>query len=255
MLGVFHTEMRITIVGSGDAFGTGGRAHTCIKIDSSDATTVVDFGAGSIGAWKKLGLRFDCVDAIVVSHLHGDHFGGLPFLLLDCQFGEHRTKPLNLIGPPGLARALDLALDVLFPRVRETLWSFPWTVEEIPARRRVKASGFTIETFEVRHISWGLATGVRLEDGEKTFAYSGDTAWTDTLVELTRDADLCLVECFSGDGPVPNHMDWPTLEANLPRFSAKQTVITHMGQSALARRAEMEKAGLVLAYDGQIHEL
>lgn len=247
--------MRITIVGSGDAFGTGGRAHTCIKVDSFGATVVVDFGAGSIGAWKKLGLRFDAVDAIIVSHLHGDHFGGLPFLLLDCQFGERRTKPLLLIGPPGLARALDLALDVLFPGVRETRWSFSWTVEEIPARSKLKASGFTIETFEVRHISWGLATGVRLDDGDKIFSYSGDSAWTDTLVELARDANLCLLECFSGDEPVPNHMDWPTLEANLARFSAKRTVVTHMGPSALARRAEMEKAGLTLAYDGQILEL
>lgn len=247
--------MRITIVGSGDAFGTGGRAHTCIKVDTRGVTVLVDFGAGSIGAWKRLDLRFDPVDAVIISHLHGDHFGGLPFLLLDCQFTEHRTKPLALIGPPGLGQAVERAFALFFPGLERTKWSFPLSVEELPARTRTKAAGLALETFEVRHISWGLATGVRLDDGEKAFAYSGDTAWTETLLDLSDAADLFLIECFSGAEPVPNHMDWPTLAKMLPRFSAKRVVVTHMSQSALARRAEMEKAGLTLAYDGQELEL
>ncbi|WP_026606985.1 MBL fold metallo-hydrolase [Methylocapsa acidiphila] len=247
--------MKITIVGCGDAFGTGGLAHTCFRVDSKGSSTIVDFGASSISSWKRLGFRFDDVDAVVISHLHGDHFGGLPFLLLDCQFVERRTKPLLLIGPPGLGQRLDSALQSSFPDERHLRWGFPWRVEEIPARRKVKLGGSTLETFEVVHKSGGLSTGVRLDDGEKIFAYSGDTAWTDALLDLSAMADLFMVECYSGATPVPNHMDWPTLKSNLSRFSPKRIVATHLSASAMACRVEMEEAGLTIAHDGLSFDL
>jgi ribonuclease BN (tRNA processing enzyme) len=247
--------MKVTIVGSGDAFGTGGRAHTCIRIDCSAASVVVDFGAGSIISWKKLGLDFNDVDLIVISHLHGDHFGGLPFFLLDCQFVTRRTKPLLMIGPPGFKARLDTLLEVFFPGAMKFKWNFPWQAEEILARRVSKVAGMTVETFEVLHPSGGLATGVRLSDGLRIFAFSGDTGWTESLVDLSAAADLFLVECYSGDVPVPNHMDWPTLKSHVADFTAKQTVLTHLGETALARIPEMEAAGLSIAYDGRTFDL
>jgi ribonuclease BN (tRNA processing enzyme) len=247
--------MRVTIVGSGDAFGSGGRAHTCFKIDSLGATVVVDFGAASMGGWKKLGLDYAEVDAIVISHLHGDHFGGLPFLLLDCQFIAHRTKPLTLIGPPGFGQRLDAALETFFLCTKGMRWNFAWHVEELLARRKTKVAGLELESFEVLHSSGALATGVRLDDGKNVFAYSGDTAWTEALFDISKEADIFVVECYSGAEPVPNHMNWPTLKANLASFSAKRIVVTHMSESALARRPEMEQAGLTPAYDGQTFDL
>ena len=93
--------MKVTIVGCGDAFGSGGRSHTCFRLDAAGRTLLVDFGAGAIIAWNEAGFATSDIDAVVVSHLHGDHFGGLPFLLLQCQFVERRCKPLVLLGPPG----------------------------------------------------------------------------------------------------------------------------------------------------------
>jgi ribonuclease BN (tRNA processing enzyme) len=247
--------MKVTIVGSGDAFATGGRTHTCIRIDAGTTSAVVDFGASSICGWKVLGLDFDGIDTIVISHLHGDHFGGLPFLLLDCQFRERRSKPLTLVGPPGLRQRLESTFDALYPGVRQIAWGFDWRVEELRPRMPVEHSGLRVETFEVAHDSSSVATGVRISDGSKVFAYSGDTAWTEALFELSANADLFLVECFSGDAPVPSHMDWPTLTRHLAGFSARRIVVTHMSKSALARRAEMEHAGLLPAHDGQSFEL
>jgi ribonuclease BN (tRNA processing enzyme) len=247
--------MKITIVGSGDAFGTGGRSHTCVCVKSGATTAVVDFGAGSISSWKKLGLNLNDVDLIVISHLHGDHFGGLPFFLLDSQFVTHRTKPLLMIGPPGLKARLETLLEVFFPGAMKFKWNFAWEAEEILARRVSKAAGMTIETFEVLHPSGGLATGIRLSDGERTFAFSGDTSWTGSLIELSAAADLFLVECYSGGDPVPNHMDWPTLKSHIAEFTAKQTVLTHLSESALACVPEMEAAGLSIAFDGRVIDL
>jgi ribonuclease BN (tRNA processing enzyme) len=247
--------MKITIVGSGDAFGTGGRAHTCIRVTSGTMTALVDFGAGSISSWKKLGFNLDDVDLIVISHLHGDHFGGLPFFLLDSQFVTRRTKPLMMIGPPGFKERLEHLLEVFFPGALKFKWSFDWTADEILARRMAKVADMTVETFEVLHPSGGLATGIRLSDGTHTFAFSGDTSWTESLLDLASAADLFLVECFSGDVPVPNHMDWPTLKEQVAYLTAKQIVVTHLGETAFARIPDMEAAGLSIAYDGRVFDL
>jgi ribonuclease BN (tRNA processing enzyme) len=247
--------MKVTIVGSGDAFGSGGRAHSCIRIDGHGGSLAVDFGAGSITAWKKLGLSLGDIDAVVISHLHGDHFGGLPFLLLDCQYVSDRKRPLRLLGPPGFEVRLGQALEAFFPGAGKTPWSFSWRVEEILARRHIEVAGLTLETFEVSHPSGGLATGIRIDDGARVFAFSGDTSWTDTLLPLADGADLFVVECFAGDKAVPHHIDWPTLVAKLPVLRSKQTLLTHLGEDALARAAEMEAAGVALAYDGQVIDL
>jgi ribonuclease BN (tRNA processing enzyme) len=108
--------MRLTIVGSGDAFGSGGRFNTCFWVETSKATLMLDCGASSPVALKGRGLEFGRVDAVILSHLHGDHFGGLVFLLLDEQLLQRRTRPLLIAGPPTTRARLEAALEVFFPR-------------------------------------------------------------------------------------------------------------------------------------------
>ena len=99
--------MRLTIVGSGDAFGSGGRFNTCFWLETAKATLLVDCGASSLVALKAHGLDHGDIDGIVLSHLHGDHFGALPFLLLDAQFLARRERPLLIAGPPGTRARLE----------------------------------------------------------------------------------------------------------------------------------------------------
>jgi ribonuclease BN (tRNA processing enzyme) len=247
--------MKITIVGSGDAFGTGGRAHTCIRVDSGAATVVVDFGAGSIIAWNKLGFSTNDIDALVITHLHADHFGGLPTLLLQCQFVAFRTKPLMIYGPPGLKARLRAMQDIMFPGMATTSWTFAWQIHEVPPGTDRDSAGLVLRTFEVEHASGGIATGVRLAGAEGVFAYSGDTAWTETLFHIGADADLFVIECFSGKEAVPNHMNWPQLRSQLPHFTAKRIVLTHLGATGLPLPAELDAAGVAVAHDGLCFEL
>ncbi len=247
--------MKVTIVGSGDAFGSGGRAHTCIRIDAATATVLVDFGSGAMTAWQKLGFDCNNIDAIVVSHLHGDHFGGIPALLLHAQFVAERRRPLLLIGPPGLKVRLHEMLDLFFPGSSAVAWNYAWQVREIGGGRKITVSGLTLETFDVIHSPGSMPTGIRLSDGKHVFAYSGDTTWTETLNDIAADADLFLCECSSGDEPVPYHLHWPLLRGKLKGFSAKRIAVTHMGPSAIAKIPEMQAAGLIVANDGLSLEL
>jgi len=111
--------LTVTFAGSGDAFGSGGRYQACIHLRGSGGgdPVLLDCGATSLSALKRLGLDPGKIAAVFVSHLHGDHFGGLPFLILDGQFSR-RTKPLTVAGPPGLARRLTEAMECSARRTR-----------------------------------------------------------------------------------------------------------------------------------------
>jgi ribonuclease BN (tRNA processing enzyme) len=108
--------MHLTIIGCGDAFGSGGRANTCFMLKTAKATLLVDCGASALPALKARQVDLDSIDAIVLSHLHGDHFGGLPFFLLDAQFLTRRDRPLLIAGPPGTKARLDALMEVCFPK-------------------------------------------------------------------------------------------------------------------------------------------
>ena len=106
--------MQVRFAGSGDAFGSGGRFQTCIWLGGGGQVLLVDCGATSLVALKAQGLDPNEVGAVAVTHLHGDHFGGLPFLILDGQF-TRRSTPLLVAGPPGIRARLTEAMENLFP--------------------------------------------------------------------------------------------------------------------------------------------
>ena len=249
--------MKVTIVGCGDAFGSGGRSHTCFRLDAAGRTLLVDFGAGTIIAWNKAGFATSDIDAVVVTHLHGDHFGGLPFLLLQCQFVERRRKPITFVGPPGLRARLATALEVFYPGTGAMPWTFDWSVAEIVPGQPHEIAGFSLLTLEVDHQSGAASTGVRVEAGGRLFAYSGDTAWTETLIDLAAGADLFVVECYSAERPISGHMDWPTLDANRARLGARRLMLTHMSEDEGAGelRRTLSQLGIATCHDGCVIEL
>jgi ribonuclease BN (tRNA processing enzyme) len=242
--------MKLTIVGSGDAFGSGGRCNTCLWLDTARGTLLVDFGASAPPALKARGLDPNRIDAIVLSHLHGDHFGGLPFLLLDYQFLLRRERPLLIAGPPGTRARLDGAIEVFFPKSTGSKWKYDWRVQEIPVGVETDVLGHTILTTEVIHQSGAPSTALRLSDREKTFAYSGDTEWTDALLPIARGADLFISECYAYAGKLTGHLTWEILQPKLSALAAKRTMLTHMNASMLAKADEARRAGVLVAEDG-----
>ena len=207
--------MRLTIVGCGDAFGSGGRFNTCFWLETAKATLMIDCGASALVALRALGLDHNCVDGVVLSHLHGDHFGGLPFLLLDAQFLARRERPLVIAGPPGTRARLDQAVEVFYPRATANKWRFSWRVEEIEVGRPTDVLGHEVTTTEVKHYSGAPSTALRVSDGKKIFAYSGDTEWVEALVSVADGADLFIVECYGYSGELTGHLTWEILKPRL----------------------------------------
>jgi ribonuclease BN (tRNA processing enzyme) len=242
--------MRLTVVGCSDAFGSGGRFQTCFMIESGGRTLLLDCGASSVTALKVLAVDFNTVDGVVLSHLHGDHFGALPFLLLESQFHLQRSRPLQIVGPPGTRARLTAAMEVFFPKSSSNAWRFPLQVGEVAPDMPDEVLGFGIRTTEVVHQSGAPSTAVRLSDGGKTLAYSGDTEWTDALISIADGADLFIVECYDYSRSLPGHTNFATLKEKKSSLRAGRIMITHMNPGMLAKQDEARAAGFLIAEDG-----
>jgi ribonuclease BN (tRNA processing enzyme) len=244
--------MQVRFAGSGDAFGSGGRFQTCIWLGGSGQVLLVDCGATSLVALKAQGLDPNAVGAVAVTHLHGDHFGGLPFLILDGQF-THRSAPLLVAGPPGIRARLTEAMENLFPGSSRVRRRFPVEVTELAADGTPAVLGAAIvRGWEVEHACGAPPLALRIELGGVTFAYSGDTQWTPALAEAAREADLFAAEAYTFDRPVRYHLDYQTLRAHLDDIRADRVVLTHMSADMLRRLADAE---LPAAYDGMVIDL
>ena len=115
--------MQLRFVGCGDAFGSGGRANTCFHVTGESANFLIDCGASSLPALKRERVARDDIDLVLITHFHGDHFGGLPFLLLDAQF-TRRTRPLVIAGPEGIETRLAQVREALFENSSKTTQRF-----------------------------------------------------------------------------------------------------------------------------------
>lgn len=243
----------VRFVGSGDAFGSGGRLQTCILVEEGEWRCLVDCGASSLIGLKAAEIDPASIGTIVVSHLHGDHFGGLPFLLLDAQFNSTRSTPLRIVGHADLEGRLHEAMDVLYPGSRLAFDKVDIEFLVVAPGSPVVLDSASVDVVEVAHFAGSPPFGVRVTTPDGTvIAYSGDTEWTDTLVDLADGADLFIVECNFFDRHVSWHMDYATLSANLPRLHARRTIATHMGPEVLARTDDLQ---IEAAHDGLVIEL
>lgn len=233
--------MTVTVrfVGCGDAFGTGGRHQTCLLVTHDEGRFLIDCGASALIAMREQAVEPDAVDFVLVSHLHGDHFGGLPFLLLDAQYASRRSRSLRITGPPGIEGRLRDLMEVTFPGSWATRWRFPLEIDEIVPGRPRAVEGIAVEAWEVSHPSGAPTLALRMELEGRVVAYSGDTEWVSALREVARGADLFVAECYRVERGVPYHLNHADLTEHADEIEAKRIILCHLGREALERQAEL----------------
>jgi len=245
--------MQLQFVGCGDAFGSGGRFNTCFHVTGDRTNFLIDCGASSLIALKGLGIALNEIQAILVTHFHADHFGGLPFFMLESQFFSKRTQPLVVAGPPGLKDWYVRVMETSFPGSSKTKQKFDLELRELKPGQETEVAGLTVTPHLVKH---GQPDGpffaLRIAAEDRVVTYTGDTEWTDTLIPAAKDADLFVAEAYFRDKSVPLHLDLATLERHLPEIGAKKVVLTHMSDDMLKQVDDLSydtaEDGMVVAF-------
>ncbi len=228
---------RVRFIGSGDSFGSGGRFQTCIQVDADGYRFLLDCGATSLVALKRAGVDPGSVDAVLLTHFHGDHCGGVPYLILDGQFAK-RERPLVIAGPPGVRERMTVVFEAALPTSSVTQQRFGVSYVEL-GERPTAIGPLEVVALPVAHLPETVPHGLRVRVDGRVVAYTGDTDWCDALPRLADGADLFIAEAYSFEKRVPLHLSVAALSQHSGEIRAKRIVLTHPGVETIARASEL----------------
>jgi ribonuclease BN (tRNA processing enzyme) len=241
--------MMLRVLGSGDPFGSGGRNQSAYLVETGARRILLDCGAATVASLKKLRVDTARIDLVLLTHFHGDHVAGLPFLFHDYQHVTRRRAPLRVAGPRGVRRRVEEIYRALFPGGRRRRFRVEYRT--LQADRPFRPAGMRdlrILPFRVRHQESAAGFGYILEAGGRRLVYSGDTGWFEGLVSAVRGADLFLCDCTHRVGRAPGHLSLEELAAHKSRLEARRILLTHlgpeMGRSRGARGFELARDGM-----------
>jgi ribonuclease BN (tRNA processing enzyme) len=245
-------NVSVTFVGAGDAFNAAGRCHACYFVRASTTCFLLDCGPTVLLGLKQAGLPVNDVDTVFISHLHGDHFAGIPFLFLAWLFETERHRPVTIVGPQGTEQRVREVYRAMYRDLSTRPMPFEVRYVEVEPGEIRQFGPVELLPFRVPHQETEVSLGFRLAVDGKTITYSGDTGWSEELVIQSQGADLFICECCFYETRVDFHLDYPRIFENRQRFGCRRLILTHIGREVHAHRAGLT---LEVAHDGLVVEL
>lgn len=195
--------MELTFLGSSNAFASEGRYWSSFIIDQK---YIFDAPPTLLPHLKRLGVSLPDIEVIFITHFHGDHFVGLPFLLLEYVYMTQRTKDLYIVGPAGVEEWMEDFADRCYPGIVREAGYHRRYVEAQPCTEQ-QVGPLTFKAVPMNHVSESLeALGYRVRTGGKTVAYTGDTMFCEEIFTLAEGADVLVLDCTYTEGSGPEHM-------------------------------------------------
>lgn len=243
--------MKLRVLGCGDAFGSGGRFNTSFLVEGDGKRILIDCGASTLIRMKQLSLTVADIQAIIITHFHGDHYGGLPFLIISAYF-EHQVRfPLHFFGPRGLKEQVYKLQEAVYPGTAKLLDELEVHFHEYLEEAWIGAIDLQVRAIPVVHAPPSLPHGIQLKIGEKLLGYSGDTEWTDNLIALADQTDLFICECNNWKHLGAGHLAYTTIQEKQSLLNTKRLVLTHMGAEML----KQTPTDIHLLSDGEVVEV
>ncbi len=233
-------DLDLTFIGSGNAFGDA-RCYSGFVLNGH---TLFDCPPTAVYGLKLAAVPMAAIDTVVLSHFHGDHFFGLPFLLLEYTFPgaaggrtPRRTRDLTIAGPPGVADIVERVCDLAFPNLLHRSTTYRRHYVELAPGSEVEVNHVRLGAARMNHAgdSLDLALGYRIETGGRTLAYTGDTAWCDNLVALGQSAEVYVCDANYPSGRnLPEHLSLDEIR-DLRRLVQERThlILTHLGHDQI----------------------
>jgi ribonuclease BN (tRNA processing enzyme) len=238
--------MLLTVLGAGPAYtDRPGASGACYLVSLGATNLLLDLGQGSFPRIFPL-VRPERLDAVVVSHLHPDHFIDLVPLRHYLRYEFVPPRRVRVLGPSDLGGRLD-ALHAVPGFTAEALDLT--TLGETTHR----VGDLVVEGRLVTHTDESYAIRVSPASGEgRGLVYSGDCGRPQDIVPLVRPGDTLLAEVSFGPGPVPRgvaHLDGPAVGWLATATHVGRTLLTHL---QMGYEPELTLATCRAAYDGPI---
>jgi ribonuclease BN (tRNA processing enzyme) len=215
---------RIDMLGTGNAFLPHGRLHSFAMLDRRH---IIDAPPTALTGLRRVGQTVADVETVFITHVHGDHVFGFPFLLLERKYISDRegVKPLRVVGTPFVRERLTLLCELAFPgSLSSALESVEWVFDD----RGATADGWKWERFEVHHDDAVEPHGYRFEheDGA-SFVHSGDSGPCETLYTAIERSHLAVLEMGFPDWVPSTHHHKPMDILALANTCTTPLAITH----------------------------
>ena len=221
--------IKITILGSGTAVPSLERSSCSVLMETGSACILFDIGAGTMRRLLEAGRTISDITHIFISHFHTDHTGELASFLFSTKYPENlrRRTPFMLAGARGL-RSFYEALMSAYGHWIELPPELMSIVELSNAEKDFADFGqFHIESLPMRHIESSIGYRLTAADG-CCAVYTGDTDYTENVIELGRQADLMICESAMPDEQKIDMHLTPSLAGELAdKAGVKELVLTH----------------------------
>lgn len=220
--------MRLTTIGTGTAAPHPARVSASHLMEAGGVRLLLDCGSGAVHRMAHLGVAWQTITHVALTHFHTDHISDLPLLVMGWRWGQlpAREAPVTIFGPSGIGQ--------LFERLAAVHGSwllspgFPLTVEDLAGDQVVRLpDDVELTTHPVPHTPESVAYSIRKD--ARRLVFTGDTGVSDTLGEWARDCDLLLAECSLPDAmAIPEHLTPRQVGALAAQARARRLVLTHL---------------------------
>jgi ribonuclease Z len=214
-------DTRVILLGTGNPNPDPQRMGPAVAVVSGDRVYLVDCGPGVVRRAAQAGLKMEQLTRVFVTHLHSDHTAGYPDLIFTPAV-TGRLEPFEAYGPPGLRtmtahilkawkQDMDIRLHGLEPSVPR---AYSVHAHDVRPGEIYRDAGMRVIAFPVKHGSWKYAYGYRFEAADKVIVISGDTTYSEGLVQAAKGCDILVHEVYSQKGLARRTADWQRYHAS-----------------------------------------
>jgi ribonuclease BN (tRNA processing enzyme) len=230
----------LVFIGTSDAFGAGGRRQSAVFARGERGGMLFDCGGTTNTGLADLGISRDEIDVILISHFHGDHFGGIPLFLYAARYTDARRRPIEIVGPPEIESRVHALATAMGHGLEGHDWGFPIHFREIQPEETLRAGPAEIQAFSTAHQLEAHPQGYRARLGRESVSYSGDTGWFEGLPARIAGSDLFICECTLHDAGLDFHLSLEELREHRDDLDCGRLILTHLGEEMARERGQIE---------------
>lgn len=240
--------MEIKTIGTG-AISAEERS-ACTLVDNK---ILVDCGNGIVKTLLEQNVDIDQIDTLLITHLHGDHFLDIPFLIMQRNF-DTASNELNVYCPAGTTEAVAQLIKIAYADISD------WTVLRDKAKvkfiefnsldNQEVTEGYFVDSYIVSHGNIRPAYGFTIRHRDKVVGFSGDTAYCDSVERILENSDVAVLDSIFIES-TEKHMGAHDIEKLAKKYN-KKIIPTHMATPAREYLREKKLDNVVIARDGQV---